>query len=94
MLDNDNIINTSASEAVEKLRRSLQMKKITANAPLLCVLVCKATAYKQDTNSNIQLTVEKVVYLLEQQDTSSVAKQITEEILNKIYTEKGAITGI
>ena len=34
MLDNGNIINTSASEAVEKLRRYLQMKKITANAPL------------------------------------------------------------
>ena len=66
------------------------MKKIIANAPL-CVLVCKATAYKQHTNSNIQLTVEKVVYLLEQQDTPSVAKKITGDILNKIYTEKVAI---
>ena len=63
MLDNDNIINTSASEAVEKIPTD---EKDYPNAPLWCVLVCKATAYKQDTNSNIQLTVEKVVYLLEQ----------------------------
>ena len=69
------------------------MKKIIANSPL-CVLVCKATAYKHHTNRNIQLTVEKVVYLLEQQETSSVTKKITDDILNKIYTEKGAITGI
>ena len=27
-------------------------------------------------------------------DPSSVAKKITEDILHKIYTEKGAITGI
>ena len=90
MLHNDNIINTSDSEAAEKIPT---YEKIIANAPLW-VLVCKATAYKQHTNSNIQLTVEKVVYLLEQQDTPSVAKKITEDILNKIYTEKGAITGI
>ena len=50
------------------------MKKITANAPL-CVLVCKTAAYKQHANSNLQLTVEKVVYPLEQQDTSNVAKK-------------------
>ena len=69
------------------------MKKIISNAPL-CVLVCKGTAYKQYTNSNIKLAVEEVVYLLEQQDTPSVAKKITEVILNKIYTEKGEITDI
>ena len=69
------------------------MRKIIANAPL-CVLVCKAIAYKQYTNSNINPAVEKVVYLLEQQDTPSVAKKITEDILTKIYAEKGAITGI
>ena len=45
-----------------QLRRSLQMKKIIANAPL-DVLLCTATAYKQHTN--IQLTVVIVVYLLE-----------------------------
>ena len=88
MLDNDN-----KTLFQRQLRRSLQMKKIIANAPL-CFLVCKATESKQHANSNIQLTVEKVVYLLEQQDTSSVAKEITEDILNKIYTEKGAITGM
>ena len=49
MLDSDNIINTSDSETVEKIPT---YEKIIANAPL-CVLVCKATACKQHTNSNI-----------------------------------------
>ena len=50
------MLDTSDSEAVQK---------IIANAPL-CVLVCKTTAYKQHTNNNIYLTVEKVVCLVEQ----------------------------
>ena len=43
MLDKDNAISTSVSETV---RRSLQMKKMIANAPS-CVLFCTATAYKE-----------------------------------------------
>ena len=43
MLDNDNIISTSVSEAVEKY---LQIKKVIANAHL-CVLLCTATVYKE-----------------------------------------------
>ena len=43
MLDNDNIISTSASEAVEKIPTH---KKITANAPF-CVLLSTATAVKR-----------------------------------------------
>ena len=46
MLDNDNIIRTSVSEAVEKIPTD---EKDYHNAPL-CVLLCKATAYKQHTN--------------------------------------------
>ena len=46
-------------------RGFLHKKKIIANAPL-CDLVCKATAYKQHTNNNIKLAVEKVFYVLEQ----------------------------
>ena len=58
MLDNDNIICTSVSEAVEKIRKD---ENIITNVPL-GVLLCTATAYKDLTN--IQLTVEIVVYLL------------------------------
>ena len=43
MLDNDNIISTSASEAVEKIPTH---KKITANAPF-CVLLSTAAAVKR-----------------------------------------------
>ena len=46
MLDKYNILSTSVSEAAEKI--PLQMKKIIANA--LCVLLCTATAYKEQTN--------------------------------------------
>ena len=46
MLDNDNIISTSVSEAVEKIPTD---EKVYRNAPL-CVLLCTATAYKQHTN--------------------------------------------
>ena len=49
-----------------QLRRSLQMKKIMANAPLY-VLLCTATAYKEKlcpaTDQHIDNT-EIVVYLL------------------------------
>ena len=84
MLDNDNIISASISEAVEKIP---QIKKIIANAPL-CVLLCTATAYKEQTNitnsRNSRLPTRiHPVYL-----------KITEDILHKIYTEKGAIIGI
>ena len=46
MLDNDNKISTSVSEAVEKI---LTDEKDYYNAPL-CVLLCTTTAYKQHTN--------------------------------------------
>ena len=59
MLDNDNIISASVLEAVEKIPTD---EKDCCNAPL-CVLLCTATAYKQHTN--IYLTVEIVLYLLE-----------------------------
>ena len=46
MLDKDNIISRSVLEAVEKIPTD---EKIIANAPL-CVLLCTATAYKEQTN--------------------------------------------
>ena len=46
MLDNDNIISTSVSEAVEKIPTD---EKDYRNAPL-CVLLSTATAYKQHAN--------------------------------------------
>ena len=45
MLDKDKIINADVSEAVEKIPT---VKKIIANAPLR-VLLCTATAYKEQT---------------------------------------------
>ena len=79
-----------------KLRRSLQIKNIIAHAPL-CVLLCTATAYKQQLctatackgQTNIQLRQRQ---LFTYQDTSRAAKKITADILHKAYTEKGAIT--
>ena len=69
--------------------RSLQMKKIIANASL-CVLLCAATAYKEQTN--IYLTYKyQAFYLLE---CTQCSQKITEDILHKIYIKKGAITGI
>ena len=56
MLDNDNITSTSVSEAVEKIPKD---KKDYRKCSLF-VLLCTATAYKQQTN----ITVEIVVYLL------------------------------
>ena len=46
MLDSDNIIRATVSEAVEKIPRD---EKSYRNAPLH-VLLCTATAYKQHTN--------------------------------------------
>ena len=49
MLDNDNIISTSVSEAVEKIPTD---EKDYRNAPL-CILLCTATAYKHIANSTV-----------------------------------------
>ena len=65
------------------------MKKIIANAPLY-VLLCTATAYKEDTNT--QLTHRKSCLPTSMHPVQ--LKKITEDILHKTYTEKGAITGI
>ena len=77
------------------MRRSLQLKKIIANPPL-CVLLCAATAYKQQLctardqhKANIEIVVN--VYLLGWIQRSL---KITEDILHKIYTEKSPITDI
>ena len=77
-VDNDNIISTSVSEAVQKIPTD---EKSTENAPLY-VLLCIATAYKEQTNCR-----KKQEQLFTYQDTSSIAKKITEEILHKIYKD-------
>ena len=77
-VDNDNIISTSVSEVVQKIPTD---EKSTANAPL-CVLLCIATAYKEQKNCR-----KKQKSLFTYQDTSSIAKKITEEILHKIYKD-------
>ena len=55
MLDNDSIINTSVSKAVEKIPTD---EKDYCKSSF--VLLCTATAYKEQTN----ISVEIVVYLL------------------------------
>ena len=77
-VDNDNIISTSVSEAVQKIPTD---EKSTADAPL-CVLICTATAYKEQTNCR-----KKQKQVFTYQDTSSIAKKITEEALHKIYKD-------
>ena len=86
MLDSDNIISTSVSEAVEKIPTD---GKDYRKCSFKCFTLHSHNSYKKQTN--IQLTVEIVVYLL---GSSSVAKKITEELLHKTYTERSAITGI
>ena len=87
MLDNDNIISTSVSEAVEKIPTD---EKDYRKCSLMCLTLHTHSSYKEQTN--IQLTVEIVAYLLGYIQYSK--KKITEDILHKTYTEKGAITGI
>ena len=65
------------------------MKKSIANAAL-CVLLFTATAFREDTS--IQLTHRKSC--LPTRMHPVLLKKITEDILHKTYTEKGAITGI
>ena len=47
MLDKDNIVSASVSESVEKIPTD---GKNYRNTPL-CVLLCTATAYKDQTNT-------------------------------------------
>ena len=58
MLDKNNIISTTVSEAVEKIPTD---EKDYRKCSFMC-LTCTTTTYKEQTN--IQLTVEIVVYLL------------------------------
>ena len=87
MLHNDNIISTSVSEAVEKIPTD---EKDYRKCSFMCLTLHSHNSYKEQTN--IQLTVEIAAYLLGY--IQSREKKITEDILHKKYTEKGAITDI
>ena len=72
-----------------QLTRSLQMKKIIANAPL-CVLLCSATAYKDKlctATDQHMANIEIIVYLLRCMQCSLENNRIT-NILHIIYTKK------
>ena len=88
MLDNDNVISASVSEAVEKIPTD---EKDYRKCSLCFTLHSRSSGKEQ---INLQLRVEIVVQLPTRIHPSSVAKKITEDILHKIYTEKGTITGI
>ena len=87
-VNNDNKISTSVSEAVEKIPTD---EKDYRKCSFMCLTLHSHNSYKEQTN--IQLTVEIVAYLLGYIQYSK-KKKITEDILHKTYTEKGAITGI
>ena len=80
MLDNDNIISTSVSEAVEKIPTD---EKDYRKCSFMCFTLHSHSIQRADQHM-----------FFTYYDTSSVAKKITEDILHKIYTEKGAIIGI
>ena len=86
MLDKDNIISTSISEAVEKISTD---EKDYRKCSFMCFTLHSHSIQRAD--QHIANTQKK---LFTYQDASSAAKKITEDILNKIYTEKGTITGI
>ena len=79
MFYKDNIISTSVSEAVEKVSADEKDQK--------CSFMCFTLH-----SHSIQRADQHMFFTY--YDPSSVAKKITEDILHKIYTEKGAITGI
>ena len=79
MLHNDNIISTSVSEAVEKIPTD---EKDYCKCSFMCFTLHSHSIQRADQHM-----------FFTYYDPSSVAKKITEDILHKIYTEKGAITG-
>ena len=79
MLDKDNIISTSVSEAVEKIPTD---EKDYRKCSFMCFTLHSHSIQRADQHM-----------FFTYYDPSSVAKKITEDILHKIYTEKGAITG-
>ena len=79
MLDKYNIISTSVSEAVEKIPTD---EKDYRKCSFMCFTLHSHSIQRADQHM-----------FFTYYDTSSVAKKITEDILHKIYTEKGAITG-
>ena len=86
MLHNENIISTSVSEAVEKIPTD---EKDYHKSSFMCFTlhshsIKRADQHIANSRNNCLPTRIHPVYL----------KKITEDILHKIYTEKGAITSI
>ena len=86
MLDKDNIISTSVSEALEKIPTD---EKDYCKCSFMCFTLRSHSIQRAD--QHIANTQKKMFTYY---DESSAAKKITEDILNEIYTEKGTITGI
>ena len=85
MLDNDNITSTSASEAIEEIPTD---EKDYHKFSFMCFTLQSHSIKRTDQHTY------SYKQLFTYQDTFSVAKKVTEDILHKTYTEKGAITGI
>ena len=74
MLDKDNAIRTSVSEAIKKIPTD---EKYYCKCSFMCF-----TLHSHSIQGAVRM------------HASSAAKKTTEDILNKIYIEKGTITGI
>ena len=59
MLDNDNIISKSVSEAVEKIPTD---EKDYRKCSFICLL-CTATEYKEQTNTTVEIVVCLLGYI-------------------------------
>ena len=86
MLDNDNIISASVSEAVEKIPTD---EKDYHKCSFMCFTLHSHSIQRAEqhicNSRNSCLTTR--IHLVE-------LKKITEDILHKIYTRKGGIIGI
>ena len=88
MLDNDNITSTSDSKAVEKISGDEKYYR-------KCSFVVFYLAHPQHTKIRPTYIIANSRHsCLPTRIHSVQLKRITEDILHKIYTEEGAITGL
>ena len=81
MLDKDNLISTNVSGAVEKIPTD---EKDYRKCSFMCFTLYSHSIQRADQHT---ANMEIVVYLPGISCASSVAKNITEDIFRKIYTE-------
>ena len=93
MLYKDNTISTSVSEAVDKIPTN---EKDYRKCSYMYFTLYSHSIWHTKSNfvQRADQHITNIEIVFTQQDTSSAAKKLAEDILHKIYTKKGAITGI